>query len=480
MGRRTPSIYEQYQSYSAIVRELLLLDEDDNTTFWIPEEDAKDFVTFEDLLATENHHTYSGYPKKRVKVQTPQEDIIYKMKCTENGNFVIYDMTHKQGVRKVEVAVDHSDFMEKIKVTKNGTYTPGEGYLGISEVEAEVREELPPNPSPEDVFMDQITISENGEYTMESLGLDAYRGANNINIQVIRDKKLSHTILTDTIDDEEIGYCASCVNGDIIEIFSDTSWHHLDTSTDGLTTTALSFNATGLSAFLADGKIHLVGTDDRTPVHRVYENGAWTTLPTESIPSKCKSPNMVYVDDEHIYMVGSGYDWDGPSVCNRNMYRYNALTDTWTDIGTLPGGNIYNLDDAIYDPEEEKIHFWGAYHYVFDVETETWSTEGETHAYFRASYYKLVKVGDMIYMIHGPGSTGDGIMAGGSSITSYNMKTGLYRTEGYLAYDNCISGQITQFGFGQNATVADGHIYVYGGTSGIVNPIDKINVVNRI
>lgn len=463
--RRTPYINEQSQGHSAIVNELIFdAATGTETTTWIPKESVKEYVTYTpQIIARQNGVTVTpeeiGALSAKVEVPSDASRISYKYRITENGHFYIPNiMPGKEGVRKIVVDVHVDDLMEDGIAYKNGEYLPQGGY-GFKTFRTEVRKELPPNPRPEEVYEEEY-VTENGQITPP----EGYIGIKKLKVNVERDRKLNWNRIPPMVP-MSFGSCAAVTDADgILNIFQENQQIKMKEVVDIV---VLNFDTTGLSAFLLDGAIHLVGcsTEGGNPVHKVKNANYWVDGDTAALPQSLISPNIVQNGDV-VYIVGSGVSTysSGTGDCSTKVYKYE--NGVWSEAFDLEDP-IYNTMDAAF--MYGRIHVWTVSgHISYDPDTGDVDIEEENfNRLFVSLNYKLVPVStDEVLMVHGRDSHEQAY----SSII-YCKRTAdgryIYKSMGWTPYIRFF-GQ-NQFGFGQNALMVGDELYVFGAEGQRVN-----------
>ena len=453
--RRTPYINEQSQGHSAIVNELIFDDATGTeTTTWIPKESAKEYVTYTpQIIARQNGVTVTpeevGALSAKVEVSSDASRIAYKYRITENGHFYIPSiMPGKEGVRKIEVDVHLDDLMEDGVAYKNGVYEPVNGY-GFKTFRTEVRKELPPNPRPEYVYEEEY-VTENGQITPP----EGYTGIKKLKVMVVRDKKLNWDSVSQVVP---LGSCAAVTDADgILNIFKENQQIKM---TEEVSIVVLNFDTTGLSAFLADGVIHLVGcrNENGTPVHKISQPGSvrpWIDGDVAALPNGLISPNVVQYGDI-TYIVGAGASGTGDYATK--VYKYED--GVWSEAFYLEDP-VYNSMDAAF--MYGRIHIWTSNgHVSYDPDTGDITLEEQAYSrLFLSTHYKLVSIStDEVLMINGGDSHPQ---ADSSVIYCKRLSDGsyIYKDMGWVPYSRWFG--VDQYGFGQNALMVGDELQVFG------------------
>lgn len=467
--RRTPYITQQTQGYSAIVNELHFTDGNGNDSYWIPEEDAKNHVTYTpQIMAKQNNVTVTpdadAAKSAKVEVVTGPDRVMYKFKVIKNGHYYVPDTFGKESIRKIVVDVQHEDVKEHGEAYKNGTYEP-ENDFGFSSFYVEARKETSYQPQPGEVYP-SLYIDDNGYFYPP----EGYTGVEKAEVRVIKDKKLSGWTDVTTSSFPQLDSCAAVAEENAINIFYNDRWYRIVGSV--IATSALTFNTNGMAAFIAGGKIHLVGSSDTNaaPVHKIKNDDAtnpWIDGSIENLPNGLFYPNIVNADGE-IYIVGASVMGGNP-LASQKAYHYNAEDDEWEVAFELPEP-VYNYMDAVY--MDGGIHIWsGDPSYVHIICTYREDLSGWFFAYeddypeiFRSTQYKLLPVygsPKKVIMINANKS----FVNNTCTIASCEKTEDgyVYKFEGFVPYNRY--GESNK-GFGQNALYQGDTMHIFGGNGG--------------
>ena len=429
MVRRTPLIKEQNQSYSAIAHELVFSDGNNGTVSFIPKEAAKDHITLENGVITQNgeHTPQDADFFDLVKVQVSQ-NALARFKLTEGGGyFNVPGETTFDGVKRVIVDVQYGDDLPVLEARKNGVYT------GVfKEVHTEVHEELPDNPHPERI-KPSLNVTENGSYDISSEG--DYDGWGRVNVNIEKVNTISPRLSTFSVP--LYHYVASCRADDSTHIFSGFEWIIKSTNLESVT--SMPFSASGLSAFYVDGKIHLVGNQSNANVHKVWDGESWSDGSTSGLPTKFVSPTIIQAEGK-VLSFGAGDSSMALIDAARYIYSYDAENDVWEQEAAISPliMTLYNHDHVTY--WKGKVHVWKGRHMSYDISTKQWNIEEQTYSdLFKntfdplgsTSHYRLASNPTKTFMINARHST-----AYATSITSCEYKNGeyVYKFEGWLPY----------------------------------------------
>ncbi len=157
-------------------------------------------------------------------------------------------------------------------------------------------------------------------------------------------------------------------------------------------------------------------------------DGTWVAIPAPTTePNRMCSANPYDIVNNKVYMIGgdpAGYY--GVANCQ----RFDPVTNTWTDLASMPGARTWLDGEGSYCRHLGKIYIAGGYTgsannnmYEYDIATNTWTSKA-TMPSATLAYMSGIWNDSLIYIIGGTGPS----LGGSNVVQIYNVNRNTWTT----------------------------------------------------
>lgn len=202
-------------------------------------------------------------------------------------------------------------------------------------------------------------------------------------------KKISDTVVTGTTYDyvytnetagKTLGFSVTARENASLTGEASRMIYNTNSQSEWVYTTPMQEQRKGASATAADGKIYVLGGENKAGSLKTFaaydtEKKTWESLPdypgTES--GICKAAMFAY--NNEIYVIGGQTDTGVTAKLLKSVYAYNTDTRQWQKKADLPEGRT-NLAAAL---SKDKLYVWTKAGTtdkaeIYDMKTDTWET----------------------------------------------------------------------------------------------------------